>query len=333
MTAADDSSLSATARRPLGPTGLDVSPVALGCWPIAGISSLDVNDHDSLATLRAVEPSGINFLDTAYCYGLAGESEQLIGRVLPELPGDLVLATKGGLHYNAQAEQAVDGRPETLRRECDESLKRLGVERVDLYYLHTPDPNVPIEESAGAIAELLAAGKVRAAGASNCTLPQLRAFQQACPLAAVQLPYNMLQREIETETIPWCVEHGIAVVVYWALMKGLLAGKVGLETSLADDDPRRRYPMYQGEEWEKNLDFVRQLKTIADQAGKTVAQLVVNWTMNQPGVTSVLCGAKRPAQIRETAGAMGWRLDARQQAALDDALARRGPAAVKRMTN
>lgn len=326
-------------RRPLGTTGLTVSPVAMGCWPIAGISSLGVNDRDSLATLRATAASGVNFLDTAYCYGVAGESEQLIGRVLAELPDDLVLATKGGLHYDAQEPpgalptQKTDGRPETLRRECDESLSRLGVERVDLYYLHTPDPNVPVEESAGAIAELIAAGKVRAAGASNCTLPQIKAFQRVCPLAAVQLPYNMLQREIETETIPWCVEQNVAVVVYWALMKGLLAGKVGLETPLADDDPRRRYPMYQGIEWEQNLQLVRRLKEIADDAGKTVAQLAVNWTMFQPGITAVLCGAKRPEQIRETAGAMGWRLDASQQAALDEALAARGQAAVKRMTD
>lgn len=326
-------------RCPLGPTGLTVSPVAMGCWPIAGISSLDVNDRDSLATLRAAAECSINFLDTAYCYGVAGESEQLIGRVLPELPKDIVLATKGGLHYEpkqqagVQPKQSIDGRPETLRRQCDESLSRLGVDRVDLYYLHTPDPNVPVEESAGAIAELIAAGKVRAAGASNCTLEQLRQFQRTCPLAAVQLPYNMLQREIETETIPWCGEHGIAVVVYWALMKGLLAGKVGLETPLDERDPRRRYPMYQGEEWEKNLQLVRRLKSIADEAGKTVAQLTVNWTMSQPGITAVLCGAKRPEQIRETAGAMGWRLTASQQAALDEALAQRGPAAVKRMTN
>lgn len=323
-------------QRRLGPTNLKVSPVALGCWPIAGVTTLDVNDRDSLETIAAAVHNGVNFLDTAYCYGPHGESEELIGQALAasDLRGRrerLVLATKCGIHYNRRGEQVQDARPETIRRECDESLQRLGVDHVDLYYLHSPDPQTPIEESAGAIAGLIEAGKVRWAGASNCTLDQTQQFHAACSLAAVQLPYNMLQREIERQTIPWCRQEGVAVVVYWALMKGLLAGRLAKDTPLATDDRRRDYPMYQGDQWDKNQEFVAALQEIAQACDKTVAQLVVNWTMTQPGIAAVLCGAKRAWQIEETAGAMGWRLSPSQADAVEKAIADRGSAAVNRV--
>ena len=317
--------------RPLGRSDLDVSAVALGCWPIAGVSTLDVNDADSIATIRASLAAGVNFLDTAYCYGPNGESETLIRRALEGRRDQAVIATKGGIHYNAAGKQEQDGRPETLIRECDESLQRLGTDRVELHYLHAPDPAVPIAESAGAIRRLVESGKTLAAGASNCTLAQLKEFHSICPLAAVQLPYNMLQRDIERQTVPWCQAEGIAVTVYWPLMKGLLAGRLSDEAPLDERDSRRTYPMYQGEEWERNQAFVTQLREIADDAGRTVAQLVVNWTIHQPGITVALCGAKRPWQIEETAAAMGWMLTADQAVSIEAAIAQRGPAAAKRL--
>jgi aryl-alcohol dehydrogenase-like predicted oxidoreductase len=320
--------------RPLGRSEIQVSPVALGCWPIAGVTSLDVNDADSIATIRAAIDARINHLDTAYCYGANGESETLIRRALAEMPGAreaVVLATKGGIHYGDDGKQAQDARPETLIRECDESLQRLGTDRVELYYLHAPDPNVPIAESAGAIAQLVDAGKTLHAGASNCSLEQLKEFHAVCPLAAVQLPYNMLQRDIEQDTIPWCREQGISITAYWPLMKGLLAGKLTDEAPLDERDGRRKLPMYQGDEWEKNQAFVDELRKIAADAGRTVAQVAVNWTFHRPGITSALCGAKRPWQIEETAGAMGWRLTENQTAVIDRAIAARGKAAARRL--
>jgi aryl-alcohol dehydrogenase-like predicted oxidoreductase len=316
--------------RPLGRTNLTVTPVALGCWPIAGVNTLGVNDADSIATIRASLEAGVNFLDTAYCYGRNGESECLIRSALEGSRNQVVIATKGGIHYDESGKQAQDARPETLLRECDESLKRLGTDRVELYYLHAPDPNVPIAESAGAVRRIVESGKALLAGASNCSLEQLKQFHAACPLAAVQLPYNMLQREIDRETIPWCLEQGISVTAYWPLMKGLLAGRLDA-AKLDERDSRRNYPMYQGEEWEKNQRFVQRLRDIAAEAGHTVAQLVVNWTIHQPGITSALCGAKRPWQIEETAGAMGWTLSSRRAAAIAAAIAERGPAAAKRL--
>ncbi len=315
--------------RPLGNSGLAVSPVALGCWPMAGVTTLGTNDADSIATIEACSELGINHLDTAYVYGPSGESDRFIRRALGPRRDQFVLATKCGIH-NEGDRQVNDARPETLRRECDESLQRLGTDRVELLYLHSPDEQVPIEESAGTLSELMREGKTRAVGASNCTLEQLVAFQAVCPLTAVQLPFNMLQRGIQQRTVPWCRERNIAVAAYWPLMKGLLAGRMERGHELDQHDPRRRYPMYQGDQWQRNQDFLDRLRAAADLAGHTVAQLVVNWTMHEPGITTVLCGAKRPWQIEDTAGAMGWTMTGEVRAMVEVAIAERGQAEVKR---
>jgi aryl-alcohol dehydrogenase-like predicted oxidoreductase len=288
------------------------------------MTSLNVTDADSVATLEACADAGINFLDTAYCYGRDGESERLIARALGQRRDDFVIATKGGLHWTAAGEREYDGRPETLKRECDESLRRLNTERVELLYLHAPDPTVPVAESAGGLLELLNAGKTRSVGVSNFTLAQLQEFHRVCPITAFQPPYNMLQRGIEHDTLPWCRAHGVSVVVYWPLMKGLLAGKLPRDFVFAPGDGRAKYPMFQGEEWQRNQDFLDRLRTIATEAGHTVAELVVNWTIHQPGITAALCGAKRPEQIRETSGGMGWEMSAATVAAVNEALRQRG---------
>ncbi|NLF69780.1 MAG: aldo/keto reductase [Candidatus Anammoximicrobium sp.] len=315
--------------RSLGDSGLRVSPVAMGCWPIAGMTSLDVNDADSLATLQAALDHGVNFFDTAYCYGREGESERLIGRGLGHRRDEIVIATKGGLHYDPQGKRLLDARPERLRRECEESLRRLGTDRVDLLYLHAPDPATPLAESAGALRDLMAAGKTRCVGVSNVTLEQLETFHAVCPLAAFQPPYNMLQRQIERDTLPWCRRHGVAVVVYWPLLKGLLAGRLPRNYAFPRGDGRAKYVMFQGDQWQKNQDFVDCLREIAQDLGRTVAQVAINWTIHREGITAALCGAKRPYQIVETAGGMGWRLDDGPLQRIDAALAARGEAAVQ----
>ena len=311
--------------RQLGQSELTVSPVAMGCWPIAGITTVDATYHDSVATLGMALDHGINFLDTAYAYGMDGESEKMIGEVIADRRSDVVVATKGGIHRVGKG-QDFDARPETLRRECDESLQRLGTDYVDLYYLHAPDAQTPIAESAGAIGDLITSGKVRTAGASNLNVEQLGEFHEACPLTAVQPHFNMLQQEIEADVAPWCRERGISLCVYWPLMKGLLAGKIGRDHTFHPQDGRPKYPMFQGEEWEKNQTFLDELRAIAEEEACTVAQLVVAWTIARPGITSALCGAKRAWQIEETAGAMRLELTSGLQAAIDAALERRGPA-------
>jgi len=318
-------------KRKLGNSSLEVSPVSFGTWPIAGMTSLEVNDSDSLDTIQACADLGINFIDTAYCYGPHGESESLLRVALAHSRDQYVIATKCGIHYNAEGKQTQDARPKQIHRECDESLRRLGTDRIDLYYLHSPDPAVPVAESAGAIRELIDAGKARYAGVSNCQLEQIEQFHAVCPLTAVQLPYNMLQREIEQRTVPWCQEHHVAVIVYWALMKGLLAGKLKQVSDLAPNDNRRGFPMYQGEEWERNQMFVDRLREIAADCSQSVAAVVINWTIHQPGITAALCGAKRRWQLAESATAMTWQLTESQLQQIDAAIDDRGEAAAKRI--
>jgi aryl-alcohol dehydrogenase-like predicted oxidoreductase len=319
-----------TASRPvplrrLGATDLVVAPVAMGCWPIAGITSIDVTEASSLATLQAALDAGINFFDTAYIYGYAGESERLIARALGHRRGEIVLATKCGLHWDAARKQAKDARPATIFRECEESLRRLQTDRIDLYYLHAPDPAVPVAESAGAFRELLQQGKIRAAGVSNLqSVEQFEAFHAVCPISASQPHYNMLQREIEDWQVPWCGAHNVSLVIYWPLMKGFLAGKLTRDHVWDPRDGRQKYPVFQGEQWTKTHDFVDELRAIADGAGVTVAQLVIAWTLQRPGIAAALCGAKRPEQIRETAQAMQVQLTSRQLASIDRTIAERG---------
>lgn len=318
-------------RRPLGPTGIQVSAVALGCWPIAGLTSPGTSDEDSLATIRTCFELGINHLDTAFVYGRSGESERLIAQALGPRREEMVIATKGGLHWDAQGKQAHDASPVTLRRECEESLRRLGTDRVELLYLHAPDKNVPLAESAGELRRLMEEGKTRSVGVSNCTPAQMEEFAVECPIAACQPPYNMLQRQIEADVLPWCRQQGIAVVVYWPLMKGLLAGRLPRDHVFAPTDSRRKYPMFQGREWEKNQDLVDRLRKIAAARGRTVAELVINWTIHQPGITAALCGARRPEQIRETALGAGWQLTDAELAEINQALQDRGEAITRQL--
>lgn len=319
--------------RNLGTTGIRVSPVALGCWPMAGMTSLDVNDSDSLATLEACLDIGVNFLDTAYCYGAHGESERLIARALSTRRDEFVIATKCGVHWDDKQQQVRDGRPERLHHEIDESLSRLSTDRVELLYLHAPDPETPLIDSAAALRRIMESGKARSIGVSNVSLEQLQQFHAVCPVTAVQPPYNMLQRQIEQDLVPWCSEHKISIAVYWPLMKGLLSGKLARDHVFRPGDGRIKYPMFHGDEWQKNQDLVDELRAVAAECDRTVAQVVINWTIYQAGITVALCGAKRPDQIQDNAGAMGWALSAAHRERIDNALVRRGQAIVRRAVN
>lgn len=294
--------------REIGSTGIRVSPVALGCWPITGMTSIDVVESESRKTISAALAAGINFLDTAYCYGANGESERMIGDAIEGNRQGVVIASKGGIHWDEKLQRQQDARPETILREFNESLNRLRVDMIDLHYLHAPDPKVPLNETASAYRSLLDSGRIRSVGLSNVTLDQLREFELYCPVHALQPPYNMLQRGIEADLLPYCLKNGISVFVYWPLMKGLLAGKLQRDHQFDPRDGRAKYPMFQGVEWQKNQDFLERLRGIANRVGRTISQVVINWTIHQAGVTGALCGAKRPAQIEETAASFGWRL-------------------------
>ena len=310
--------------RELGRTGIFVTPLAMGGWPITGITSIGVTEEQSLATIRAAADSGLNFFDTAYCYGFNGESEKMMGAALRHCRDNIVIASKGGIHYE-NGVQFKDARPETLIRQCEESLQRLGTDRIDLYYLHAPDPNTPLRDSAIAMSKLLAAGKIRSIGVSNFTLDQLLEFHSVCPISAYQPHYNMLQREIELSQLPWCVDNHVSAVVYWPLMKGLLAGKLDRDYKFHATDGRQKYPMFAGEEFAKNQDFLDQLRPIAAECQTTGAQVVLTWTLQRPGITVGLCGAKRPDQIQDNAASLNWKLTAAQIERIDQAIRERGP--------
>ena len=310
----------------IGTTGIHVTPVAMGCWPISGVTTLGVTDAESVATLEAALDSGVNFFDTAFCYGYEGEREKLIGRGLGHRRDEVVIATKGGVHWENRIQQR-DARPETLRRQCDESLQRLDTDRIDLYYIHAPDPAVPVSESAGGLKHLLEEGKILSVGVSNFTADQMEEFSAVCPISASQPHYNMLQREIEDEHLPWCRQHGVSVMAYWVLLKGLLAGHLSRDHVFESPDGRAKYPMFQGAEYQRNLDFVDSLRPIASDADLTVSQLVIAWTLAQPGISVALCGGRRPEQIRESAVAMGADVGEEMLGRVDQAIAARGDAA------
>jgi len=326
-----------TAPRPLGSAPVSVGPLGLGCWPLAGMTRAGVTREAAVATVRAAVDRGITHLDTAYCYGEQGESERAIRAALagigPAVRDAVVIAGKCGIHWEPDASrdpprrQALDGRPERIRAEVEESLGRLGTDRLDLLYLHAPDPTIPIEDSAGELRRLLEAGKARAIGLSNASREQLERFAAVCPLAACQMHFNMLQREIEREVLPWCRAHGVAMVVYWPLMKGLLAGGMHLGQVFPTSDSRHKYPMFQGDEFARNLDFVDSLRPIATRLGAALPDLVIAWTAEQPGITSVLFGATSPEQVAENARALACDLDDEARTAIAAAIAARGTVA------
>ncbi|HSG70812.1 MAG TPA: aldo/keto reductase, partial [Planctomycetaceae bacterium] len=168
-------------------------------------------------------------------------------------------------------------------------------------------------------------GKILSVGVSNCSLEQLEEFATVVLPHAYQPHYNMLQREIEESQLPWCIEHDVSVMVYWPLMKGLLAGKLSRDHQFEPRDGRQKYPMFQGAEWHKNHDFLDELRTIADDCGRNIAQVVIRWTIQRKGITAALCGARRPEQIRDNAAAMEWELTSEQLDRIDAAIERRGP--------
>ena len=287
--------------RPLGHTDIRVSPIALGCWPLAGVTSGPMSDAEAAAVIDAALDAGINHLDTAHAYGRNGESERRIAQALGGRRDRIVLADKVGVYWKPDGTITTTGRPELLRKHFDESLVRLGLDYVDLLYFHAPADDAPIAESAGMFRDVLAEGKARAIGVSNLSVEQIEAFAAVCPPVACQFRYNLLQRDAENDILPWCREHGVAVVAYEPLALGLLTGKFAVDHAFAEDDWRRRSPLFTSPAWEANLAAVERLRPIAASIPCTVAQLAVAWTLAQSGVTAALCGAKRPEQIRDTA--------------------------------
>lgn len=287
---------------------------------MSGISSLHTSTPSSIATVESALAAGINFFDTAYSYGYRGESDAILREALGDRIRDVVIASKVGTHYDSQQHRIVDASPAVIVRHAEEILQRLGLDRIDLLYLHTPDESVPIERSAEAFAQLVDRELVRYVGISNVNNHQARRFASVIEPIAVQPPFNMLQRETLRELEPFIRSIHCGVASYWPLMKGLLAGAIRRGDELEANDKRRTYSIFQGESREQAHRLIDKLASIADASSWTVPQLVIYWTMHQPLITSVLCGAKRPEQIAETAAAMTLPYDAPTIAAIDGIL-------------
>ncbi len=317
--------------RPLGRSGLTIAPYGLGCWPLAGMTRDGITKEAAIATVGAALDAGISHLDTAYCYGADGESERAIGEaLLGRSRSQVFLAGKCGIHWEPGRLQCVDGSPARIRMEVEESLRRLGTDHLELLYLHAPDPRVPLEDSMSELERLRDEGIARSIGVSNVSADQLRIAASACQLSACQMPFNMLQREIDRDIVPWCLENGVAVVAYWPLMKGLLAGRMSRETTFPASDSRHKYPMFNGEEFQRNLDFVEVIRGEAARLECPIPDVVLAWTAEQPGITSVLFGATSPEQVATNAAALRCQLDEQARQAIARGIVARGPVAGRR---
>ena len=310
--------------RRLGWTELNLTTVGLGTFAIGGAgweaSWGTQDDKDSVATILRSLDEGINWIDTAAIYGL-GHAEEMVGKSLKGLSRRPIISTKCGLIGDEQGKVSNRLKRESIRVEVEDSLRRLGIDVIDLYHVHWPIPDEDIEEAWQAIARLVKEGKVRYAAASNFDVAQLKRIQSIHPIAAVQNPYSMLGRELEKEVLDYCGQNNIGVVVWGPMAHGLLSGKFTKERvrNLDREDGFRRNlsPHFKEPALDINLKLVKGLQPIAQRNGRTLAQLAIAWVLRHPGVTSAIVGARKPAQIEETAKAADWELSREDIAEID----------------
>ena len=311
--------------RKLGNSSLTVSAVGLGLMSMSGTYGKS-DDAESIAVIHRALDLGVNFLDSSDAYGW-GHNEELLGRALRGRRYRVVLATKfGHIQKPDDRGSTVDGRPEYVRRACEASLKRLGVDVIDLYYQHRVDPKVPIEETVGAMARLVAEGKVRAIGLSEAAPATIRRAHAVHPLTAVQSEYSLLYRSPAEETLPICRERGISYVAYSPLGRGFLSGQIQKATDLAEDDRRRQHPRFQEQNFQQNLDLVHRIEALARDKRVTPSQLVLAWLLAQGEDIVPIPGTKRRAYLEENLGAVGVTLTPAERQRIEEA-APRGAAA------
>ncbi len=296
--------------RQLGYTDLHLSVIGLGSFPMGGsqwkFSWGPQDDQDSVNTIvRAVE-LGVNWIDSAAVYGL-GHSEEVVGLALKRCTRKPFIATKCGSLWDANGNIFRRLRKASVQEEAEASLRRLGVDVIDLYQIHWPLPEEEIEEGWEAMAQLVKEGKVRYIGVSNFSVAQMERLQAIHPIASLQPPYSLLRRDIEAEILPFCGRHRIGVIPYSPMQKGLLTGKFSLERvkNLPPEDHRRNDPRFVEPELSATLLLVQGLERLAREQRMTVAELALAWVLRRPEVTSAIVGARRPGQIEETAGAAG----------------------------
>jgi aryl-alcohol dehydrogenase-like predicted oxidoreductase len=298
-------------------TKLRVSRVALGTWAMGGWMWGGTDERESIATIRAALYQGVNLIDTAPVYGF-GVAEEIVGKALDtaELRGRAVISTKVGVEWRNGTVYR-NATPERIMQEVDDSLRRLRTDHIDIYHVHWPDPLVPIEETAEAMNTLYEQGKIGAIGVSNFSVEQMKRFRKVAPLHVLQPPYNLFERDIEREILPYCREHNIATFGYGALCRGLLSGRMRADTTFAGDDLRQLDPKFQPPRFAQYRAAVQRLDQLAhDRFSRQVIHLAVRWMLDQ-GVSVALWGARRPEQLEAALGVPGWTLDSDTRARID----------------
>jgi aryl-alcohol dehydrogenase-like predicted oxidoreductase len=317
--------------RKLGNTDLELSEIGFGCWAMGGGWG-KTDDKDSIAAARRALDLGINLFDTADVYGF-GHSEEVLAKALGKRRKNAIIATKGGLVWDEHGCLFRSGSRHHLINAVEASLKRLKTDYIDLYQIHWPDPNTPLEITMKVMDDLVKSGKVRYIGVSNFTRKQMKECLKVRQINSLQPPYNMFMRDIEKD-FSFCKRNGIGIVTYGPLAYGLLTGKFTKESEFPETDWRsgRLFPdpgdwqyhidLFHGKQFKKNLSIVEGLKKIAKKLGKTVGQLSIAWVLSSPEVTSAIVGAKRPSQLEENAGGSGWKLSKEEKIKINELLIR-----------
>ncbi len=309
--------------RPLGNTGFQVSAVGFGTWAIGGADWGRVDDRDSIKAIHRAVDVGINLFDTAPLYG-NGHAETILGQALNGLRKDAIIATKCGPTEVRPGLLHVDLSRDGLVQQCDDSLRRLRTDHIDLLQVHWFDPAWPVEDTMGHLADLIQSGKVRAVGVSNFGAAELARAADAGPLSSLQPPYNLFTRDIEAEVLPMCIARNLGVLAYEPLARGLLTAKFDDRSRFAPTDVRASDPRFRLPALAKHVAAARKVERVARANEMTAAQAAIAWVLSQPGITTALCGAKTAAQVVENARAAEFEPDAAtldrliQAARLDD---------------